>query len=120
MVRYYEEKSTEPVKFCSDVDFETAFWLVKHSIKSSLSIYRTLPNTKDLKIGDQKSTFFRALPDEFDTNLQNQVATLLKVSERTISRWVNQFVANKILEKVGKGRYRKNELGKIALDSFTT
>ena len=111
MVRWYEEQKKESITYCSNTDFQTAFWMIRKSLASSLSFFTSLPNTVDTKSGTRKAIFYNSLPLEFDAPTYTNIATDISIPTRTAQRYIESFVKTGALESFQKGHYIKQQLG---------
>ena len=113
VVRYSENKSNANTVICSDTDFQSAFWLVEQSFHSALDIFKTLPG--EIETGNTTvDSFFDILPDEFQTRELAPLNKKLKISQRSMSRYLKTLVETGKLKFLKKGNYQKIVLADVA------
>lgn len=110
-LRKYEARDMKPQRYCSDEDFDSALCLVKIYLQHSLLMFNNLPTQQDIAPyldGENKRTFFNALPQEF---LRKFAVDLGKkhfdISARSVDEVLRLAVNANKLEKLKAGHYRK-------------
>ncbi len=107
-LRKFEEDDKAAVKFCGDEDFITALYLIKKSLLSGLDIYEALPGEKTPNLNNDKQGFYKSLPASFTRAEAIALAKTFAISERSVDRYLKEFVVRKLLSQTGKGKYIKN------------
>ncbi len=116
--RHYEQKSESAEIYCSDVDFGNALWMIEFSLYCGLKLFKSLPGeANESKVVDTKSKFIQMLPDEFSSDDLKEYYSSLALSERTVSRWIKQFVEAGFLERVKPGHFKKTGMAAVAMAS---
>ncbi len=116
--RHYDQKSDEAEIYCSDVDFGNALWMIEFSLYCGLKLFKSLPGEiSESKIVDTKTKFFQMLPEEFSSD-DIKVCTIdLALAERTVSRWIKQFVDAGFIERIKLGYFRKTGMAAVGMTS---
>jgi hypothetical protein len=116
MFRIYDQKLDQAVVYCNDEDFGNALWLVEYSLHCSVKLFKTLPGEKDeAKVADKKMLFLKTMPMEFTTEETRVLLTKLSISDRTISRWITEFISAGYLDRIKPGLFRKTTMAAMAL-----
>ncbi len=116
MFRVYNQKSDQSIVYCTDEDFGNALWLIEYSLFCSLKLFKTLPGEKDESaVVGKKIQFLKSLPAEFTTEDTRSLLPLLAISDRTVSRWLLEFVSAGFLERVKPGLFRKTSMATMAM-----
>jgi len=117
VIRYFEnydnEKKDESELYCNDIDFENAYWMVEESYQSSLDLFKTLAGIP-VEDKTKESQFFELLPDSFIVKELAPLKKELKLSDRTITRWLSKLVSTGELESFKKGSYKKLKVADVA------
>ena len=122
MVRYFERSDTSLEILCEDQDFNTAFWMVLYSIECSLDLYKALPRQKGDNanvVSVKKHALLKGLPEHFIMADIKDLTKGLMLKDRTISRWLKEFVDSGYLDHVGHGEYKKTPMAALALSSLS-
>ncbi|MDB5133427.1 MAG: hypothetical protein JWP37_30 [Mucilaginibacter sp.] len=115
MFQYFDNKSEIPVAFCKDQFFDIAIWMAEHSLKWSLDLFKKLPEKIKNEVPLQKLLLLDNLPEFFSLKEVEKLVPGIKLSERTLSRWVNEFVASGYLTRLQHGKYRKMFMAYMAV-----
>jgi len=94
---------------CRDEDFSTALYLIDKSLYSALEIYEALPDVKSPNLNNNKEGFYDLLTGEFIRAEAVAKGKELNISERSVDRYLREFVVKLRLSQVAKGRYLKVE-----------
>jgi hypothetical protein len=113
VVRYFENTGKTSPVLCSDNDFQSAFWLVEQSFQSSLDIFKTLPGEIETS-NNSMDSFYAMLPKEFQTRELAPLNKKLKISQRSMSRYLKTLVETGKLKFLKKGNYQKIVLADVA------
>ena len=114
MVRYFERKDNRLVVYCNDDDFENAYWMVAQSYKSSIELFKMLPGEKKDDSSSRVEEFFELLPKEFRTKETAPLQAKMKVSDRSINRYLKELLENGKLVSPKKGFYQKRLVADLA------
>jgi hypothetical protein len=116
MFRYYEQKNEAAEVYCTDVDFGNALWMIEYSLFCGLELFKSLPGEiEETARVEKKMLFINALPAEFITDDTITLINKFSISERTISRWLKEFVEAGFLERVKPGLFRKTAMATMAM-----
>ncbi|MEO9211254.1 MAG: hypothetical protein ABI208_09145 [Ginsengibacter sp.] len=107
-LRKFEQQDNGQVIFCSDEDFMVALYLVKKSLLCGLDIYEALPEEKTKGFYNYKREFLQCLPENFTRAEAILIGEKFKISERTVDRFLEEFLIRKLLSRIKKGSYQKN------------
>lgn len=113
-VRKFESRCQDEIVYCADHDFHIAMAIVRISLESSVRVIRSLPRSTPQVQLDQKGSFWSQLPESFERKMAIEVASQLKVSERTADRWIKSFIETGLLEKTGFSSYCKKNGGGVS------
>jgi len=105
-MRKYEEQLSQKSIVCRDEDFYTALYLVNESLYSALELYEQLPDVKSPSL-DNREALYSQLLDEFSRGEAVALGKKLNISERSVDRYLKQFVRRALLIKTLKGKYFK-------------
>ncbi len=114
MVRYFECQEKSSVVYCNDIDFEIANWMVAQSYKSSIELFKMLPGEKKDDSSSRVEEFFELLPKEFRTKETAPLQAKMKVSDRSINRYLKELLENGKLVSPKKGFYQKGLVADVA------
>jgi len=121
MLRVYEQKINCMEATCSDTDFGNALWMMEYSLHCALKLFATLPGEKgELIRASNKISFLKLLPETFSSEDVSKVIKDLSISERTVSRWLSQFVEAGYLYRIKPGYYEKRPMAAVAMAAVTT
>lgn len=116
MFRHHEQDSKDTVIYCSDEDFGNAMWMIEYSLTCGLKLFKSLPGEKDeALIVNTKMQFMLALPIEFESKDAEALKAKFNISERTISRWLSEFVKAGFLDRIKPGYFRKTGMATMAV-----
>jgi hypothetical protein len=114
MVRYFECQEKSSVVYCNDDDFENANWMIHQSYLSSIELFKMLPGQKQDNSSSRVEEFFELLPKEFRTKETAPLQAQMKVSNRTIQRFLKELLENGKLVSPKKGIYQKGLVADVA------
>ena len=114
MVRYFEFQEKSSVVFCNDDDFENANWMIHQSYLSSIELFKMLPGQKQDDSSSRVQEFFELLPTEFRTKETAPLQTKMKISDRTVQRFLKELLENGKLVSPKKGFYQKRLVADLA------
>jgi len=94
---------------CEDIDFEIAEKLIDCVKIHSLALASTLERSSSAGEDSNKDRLraFNAMPDEFQTNDAITMGKQIRISERSMKRYLNYWVEKKLVEQPKKGWYSK-------------
>lgn len=100
---------------CSETDFYTVLCICEILLYHSIHIYMKLQpknpknNIPDIESGvnARRYALFHRLPDEFDKSVYDRIVSEMNENANTASKWIDKFIKEKRLERIGKGNYRK-------------
>ena len=116
MLRYYEQQSNVSHIVCTDEDFGNALWMIEYSMKWSLGLFKSLPGEKmEAAKADRKTHFMQKLPVSFGRDEIKALAKELGLPERTVSRYLKEFVDSRLLIRIQPGVYKKTAMAAMAL-----
>jgi hypothetical protein len=122
MVRYWERRDNSQTVICEQKDFDTAMWMVRFSIDCSVGLYKSMPKQKD-DTGDKnafkKLKLMSSMPDNFRLDEIKSISGKLGIKDRTLTRWIKEFVLSGYLQKIGHGEYQKTDMASLALLSLS-
>lgn len=113
MLNYYQNQLKADEILCNDSDFLTALWLGNRSFEASLKLFQELPGRRDSRSSSIRIKFFESLPDKFELKLI--YALFPKMAQRTIQRWLKEFVDMGLIIRTKNGQYEKTEVAKLAM-----
>jgi hypothetical protein len=86
------------------------------SLFCGLELFKSLPGEiEETARVEKKMLFINALPAEFKTDDTITLINKFNISERTISRWLKEFVEAGFLERVKPGFFRKTTMATMAM-----
>jgi hypothetical protein len=106
MLRGYEAGSEEAELVCTDGDFELALELIRLSYQNSLELLEHFPATGK-EIQNMAGELYRKLPESFSTDTALKLGRELRKGERTVKRYLEQFVDQNLIERESHGKYIK-------------
>ena len=97
---------------CSDEDFQTAMILSTKLLLNSADAYNMIGGKQQVLVpaaqgSYQRETFLSALPRVFTTGECITQAQSMGVCDRTIRRWINNWLETGQLYKSERGLYKK-------------
>jgi len=105
-MRKYEAQLFVASLECLDEDFYTALYLVNESLYSALELYEVLPDVKSPNLNN-KEALYNALPEQFSRGEALLIGNKINVSERSVDRYLDEYVLKGLLVKIVKGKYFK-------------
>ncbi len=106
-IRKFEDAVADNHIICDDMDFKTAFALADVYLQHAILMFKHLPKGTGVKLEPQKRKLFDALPQEFTRQEAIIIGREHKLAERTIDKYLKQFVG-KFLSKLPEyGKYQK-------------
>jgi Protein of unknown function (DUF3987) len=118
MVRYGEVDRQESIWYCEDRDFSTALSIVSESYESSLEVFERLRKQKSENGASRTEEFFDRLPMKFKRKELAPLMKSMRISDRTIDRYLSELVISKQLRSPSKGYYEKNDVADLADGKF--
>lgn len=106
-IRKWESENQETSIKCSDVDFKIALDLTTVYLKHAETVLDLLPKNTSKVIINKPKELFSLLPNEFFRRDAQKFAEALKVSPRTIDRYLEELVSGGHLEALRFGHYKK-------------
>jgi hypothetical protein len=100
----------------TESDFNSSLELAKYSFKKALALFKRMPGSPTITSNNRhQQNFFESLPKEFTKAEANAVANPIKISPRTVDRWLNEFVQTGALDRIARGHYRKSPVALMAV-----
>ncbi|GAC1379220.1 MAG: hypothetical protein NVSMB45_01080 [Ginsengibacter sp.] len=108
-IRYFDEQQNCKEIFCTDDDFKTALYLSKKSLDCSLEFFESLPAAKNVAVRkeDNVQYILKNIKDEFVRADIIPLCTLLKISVRTLDRYLKEMLDKGVLSQDTHGKYKK-------------
>lgn len=117
-MRQFENGISEVSVECKDEDFDTALFLTSKALVSSIEIYDSLPTTS-YSVQGKVHLLYQNLPDQFPRNKAVRIGLQeLNLQTRTLDRYLNKLVNEKLLTQPSAGVYKKvtqDAGGKVAI-----
>ena len=98
---------------CTEEDFQTILLIGHKLLMHAALMFQMTPAPKKQEVGEignnlLQKQFFGMLPETFSKQDAVVQANVLGIAERTMSRWISNYVQSNDIEKVSHGLYRKN------------
>ena len=109
-LRKAEEKNEQVKVRVSETDFEIAMMFTLVFAEHIKALASLLPESKarpEFKDNDICAKFFYRLPDTFETTVALELAESMGLKERTVKRYLSNWVRIGLLVRVKNGTYRK-------------
>lgn len=110
-IRKAENQEKDSRIQCLDIDFESALELGKVYIRHAMHLYKKLPKQQNrhiLNAGITRQRFFDSLSNVFTRKEAVLIGrTQLNIAERTVDKYLKEFLKENLLESEVQGRYRK-------------
>jgi len=107
--RRWENKSTEAQLICSDQDFTSALKLGEVYLEHATLMMKLLPKATEPSDKHVKQILYQQLPLAFSRAEGIGIGKKAGHGERTIDRWLGEWVNEKMLIKPKAGAYQKPE-----------
>jgi len=108
IIRMYDESTELEKTYCKDSDFQIALWIMRHSFDSAIRLYKELPGSDSVvEEGTKLYLFYQKLPISFSFTEIKPFFHEMKISDRTVNRYIFKLMSAGLLIKVGKGLYQK-------------
>jgi hypothetical protein len=108
ILRHYDSKSVDLVIKCEDRDFERAMMLVKVLYEHAAKVATMFPEAKMNSVLGHRLKFYSALPDdEFSRSTALSIGKSMKLSERSVDRYLNFLAEQGMLLHKKVGYYEK-------------
>ena len=92
----------------ADSDYRTAMIIVRILLKHGAHIFSKLPLEKEIVTRPlPKKVLLEMLGAEFRSNEFNAAASKLKISQRTVERYVAEYIRSGLVQRLSRGEYRK-------------
>jgi hypothetical protein len=110
-IRKYEDGLFENDVYCTDADFYTAFSLAEVYKQHALLMFSALPKSPETKLDQNKQKFYDALPADKEFTRQEAViiGSATGIKERTVGKYLNNFLGSFLEQPIKYGPYRKIE-----------
>jgi hypothetical protein len=106
--RMYQLGNMDTTIECLDKDFEIAKYFISISLDSSLEVLEQLPATRvPIKRKDKTLQFESSLPASFTRAFAVKASKDLKISSRTVDRWLEKLVLDGKIKQQEHGHYEK-------------
>jgi predicted transcriptional regulator len=70
-------------------------------------MYQLLPQQSSKIVSSKMRKFFEALPQKVTRKRMDKIGRELRISKRTITNYAEKLVKENLLEKEGRGEYKK-------------
>lgn len=101
-----EAEATDEAVTCSDAHFDAALRLAMTYLDHAIVIYNRMPKT--VKAEPSKRKLFDALPSgEFARAKAVEIGKPLGIAERTVDKYLKEYLAGKLLGNGSYGKYKK-------------
>lgn len=103
--------------FCQEEDFRTAMSICDTLLVHSVFIYRKLmraqrrsvPDQQEKSVASRRNAFFELLPNTFTKKDYDALIEAQNENRSTASKWIDVFIKERRLCRVGQGIYQKKE-----------
>ena len=103
--------------FCQEEDFRTAMSICDTLLAHSVFIYRKLmraqrrsvPDQQEKSVASRRNAFFELLPNTFTKKDYDALIEAQNENRSTASKWIDVFIKERRLCRVGQGIYQKKE-----------
>ena len=100
---------------CQVADYDTAIGIVNTIVCHSIFCYRKLSkqsanpmiSNQEKSAQSRRNSLFKHLPDVFTKKEYSAVVTSVNENSNTAAKWIDKFISERKLERVGQGQYRK-------------
>ena len=105
---------------CEEIDFSIMITMVDTLVNHTIKIYASLAKEDDsnpfihhVNLNDGEKRLYRALPNEFNSEIIEQTLAQLGIKPETAKRYLSDFVRkHHVAERLAKGHYRKINIRK--------
>lgn len=105
-LRILEDGDINREKEVEDLDFQSIMEMVKVLVKHSGRVFSQLPEeSKISRIKNRKERFLDSLPLEFTREKYLEIASWLKLEDRTADRYLPQFVKSGLITRESQNSY---------------
>jgi hypothetical protein len=108
-IRKFEDSVVEKEIYCTENDFQSAFSIAEVYKEHALLMFAALPKSAEIKLEPNKLKFFDALPNdrEFTRHEAVKIGAILGIKERTIGKYLNNFLGSFLEQPLKYGPYLK-------------
>lgn len=98
---------------CTETDFNTILAICETLLCHSINIYMKLQNghdavpTMETGVSARRYALFHKLPDDFDKATFDRIVAESNENANTASKWLDRFIRDGRLQRMGKGVYHK-------------
>lgn len=110
VLKAFETNCTSKNLYCDKEAFVAAMILVRQSLYCSVEFFEQFNTGQKTPLAKSNTLLITKLPSEFSRHEAVHIATLEKISERTLDRALEQLVSAGLFNKNGHGKYQKTEL----------